>query len=351
MNKVLLISHNQFGYQLSSYYFSYYLRNKFNISYVSFDEGKEKIQIKGVQVYYLKKDNESLIKSYLKFIWFIISFIRTKKPDSILIKYFTFCFIIPVISFRKIILDIRTASVSSSPIKNSVMNFILRVETLFFNILIILSGSLKDRLALPRAIVVPLGAEPKGFSTKTFDSLNLVYIGTLNNRNIEKTVVGLYLFRKMYPCIDINYTIIGDGKDNFKSNIEKHITRFNLDKYVTLEGYVLHTRIAKYLTNSNVGVSFVPLTKYYDKQPPTKTFEYLFAGMPILATNTFENRMVVNDQNGILIKDNPQSFAIGLRELWINKENWNSMNIADTISKYTWENIVKLKLFPLFEDE
>ena len=102
-----------------------------------------------------------------------------------------------------------------------------------------------------------------------------------------------------------------------------------------------------YFEESNVGISFVPCTKYYDCQPPTKTFEYLLYGLPVIATNTTENNIIINSSNGLLIKDSSASFCEAI-ELLISKSYNNSLIQNDSI-KYSWEKIVEIYFLPLIE--
>ena len=82
------------------------------------------------------------------------------------------------------------------------------------------------------------------------------------------------------------------------------------------------------------------MTPYFDCQPPTKTFEYLLSGMPVIATATYENSLVVNDGNGVLINDTADSFCEGLEKLANNRVVYNSEKILTTCKQYTWENII-----------
>jgi len=88
------------------------------------------------------------------------------------------------------------------------------------------------------------------------------------------------------------------------------------------------------------------MNEIYDCQPPTKTFEYVFAGMPVIATATSENRRVINRTNGILIKDDPKSFYEALRELYFRREEFYSEKIRHSCLGYSWESIVKKNLIP-----
>jgi nucleoside-diphosphate-sugar epimerase len=67
-----------------------------------------------------------------------------------------------------------------------------------------------------------------------------------------------------------------------------------------------------YFDIHNIGVSYIPMLKCFDNQPPTKTFEYLLSGMPVIATATNANKDIINDVNGVLINDNSEEVYNGL---------------------------------------
>jgi glycosyltransferase involved in cell wall biosynthesis len=73
----------------------------------------------------------------------------------------------------------------------------------------------------------------------------------------------------------------------------------------------------------------------------------MMAGMPVIATETFENKKVITEWNGVLIHDDPQSFEDGLRKIISQKDNFNSNRIADSVREYSFEHIIDSKLKPL----
>jgi hypothetical protein len=94
-------------------------------------------------------------------------------------------------------------------------------------------------------------------------------------------------------------------------------------------------------------VVYVPVTTYYNYQPSTKLFEFILAGMPVLATKTEENKKIVNSDNGILIDESPKGFSTGLEQISERITYFNEELIRNSISGYCWEDITKTKLKPL----
>jgi glycosyltransferase involved in cell wall biosynthesis len=169
-------------------------------------------------------------------------------------------------------------------------------------------------------------------------------VGRFNNRDIDKTIAGTRLFINNNPGIDLSYTIVGDDGPGIMNNLKKTIEKFKLEPVVCLAGRIPHGKLDNLYSNANAGISFIPITGYFDKQPPSKTYEYLSAGIPVIATNTSENRRIINDSNGVLITDTPEDFEAALLQLWEKRDHWNSDTIKSTVSEYSWENIVSNNL-------
>jgi glycosyltransferase involved in cell wall biosynthesis len=90
----------------------------------------------------------------------------------------------------------------------------------------------------------------------------------------------------------------------------------------------------------------VPMTPYFEYQPVTKLFEYMLSGMPVIATNTYENRLIVNENNGVLINDTSEDFCNGLLTIYNKRNSFNSSEIRRSVESYTWGNIVNTNLKP-----
>jgi glycosyltransferase involved in cell wall biosynthesis len=93
-------------------------------------------------------------------------------------------------------------------------------------------------------------------------------------------------------------------------------------------------------------MSYIPITDFFDHQPPTKTFEYLMAGMPVVATGTVENRRLITEINGILTGDSEDDVFAGLRNLLVARHRFDSREIHRSIQQYSWEDIVLKDCLP-----
>jgi glycosyltransferase involved in cell wall biosynthesis len=114
-----------------------------------------------------------------------------------------------------------------------------------------------------------------------------------------------------------------------------------------LHGQVKYIELPKYYNASNIGIVYIPQKDYYEYQPSTKLYEYLLAGMPVIATNTFENRKEIsNIKYGVICQDNPNSFSNALKVIQENLFNFQSGQIIGDKKVNSWENIVNKNLEP-----
>lgn len=215
-----------------------------------------------------------------------------------------------------------------------------------YDVVSVISKGVMKRLnrTLDNTHILPLGADVISDTDKKIDSLRLIYVGTLSGRKIDKTIRAVSEFRRQYPTVPITYDIIGDGYHNEASQYKEMVRSLSLDDIVTLYGRIPNTELKPYFDKANIGVSFVPITSYFNVQPPTKTFEYTLSGLYTIATKTEENEAVINDKCGCLIKDTEEDFIKALIYIWQNRDAIDSKTVREEMVKYNWRNIVEKRL-------
>lgn len=349
MKKIIIVDQIQFGYYTDDYHYCKYLKDIYDIVFMCWEHKMPKIEMSGIRVIYVERKGNFLIRS-LRFLRCLLKEIN-RDSSIVIIKYFkvlsmTLRLLKPSQCF---VLDIRTASIKKKFIKRRLNDWLLIFETAFFKNVTIISKNLAEKLRIShKAHILPLGSEVISSNKKLFNVLNLIYVGTLENRNIEVTLYGFKKFYDEYKNkIKLSFIIIGDGPKNEKENLENIVDYLGLKGIVTTTGRIPHTKLYSYFFSSNIGISYIPMTDYYDVQPPTKTFEYLLSGMPVIATSTSENKKLINSKNGVLIGEKPLDFYFGLKNIFDNLYIYDSDVIRNGVLQYTWENIVSknLKLY------
>jgi glycosyltransferase involved in cell wall biosynthesis len=346
--RLLIINPRQFGYHLGTYYHCKWARADFRITHIGFDMGRPKLALAGVALRYVSRRGGLLIRN-MRFLGTCLAECR-RAPDLVFIKYFPGCSLLRLLHPRvKFVLDIRSGTTGSSVRKRRWLDRLLRWESVCFRHVTIISSSLAAKLRLPlaRVHILPLGADPVPTAPKEFFGLRLLYVGTLSGRRLDDTIRG---FHRFYAATgrptDVTYDILGDGYNGEVEQLRALVKELGLDHVVSLPGFVHHRELGPYFEKCNIGVSYVPRNEIYDCQPPTKTFEYLLAGLPVVATNTFENAAVITARNGLLIDDTPAAFYEALKKLRASRVTYCSDRIRQEALVYSWERIVRSNLVP-----
>lgn len=346
--KLLIITQTQFGYHTDSFKYCQYLNHIYTITYLCFDYQRSKASLPNVKVVYISRQFSLLVRNYI----FIRSAINEVKKgyDVTLIKYFNGCAFVSIFNSTKLlILNIRSGIISKNKIGRFLRGSLLKIEVLFFKKITIISTALCKKINLKdtKAHILPLGADLISTTKKEFNQFHLLYVGTFSQRKIMDTLRGFHKFYKEYNhIITTTYTIIGSGHQNEDKEMIHYVQSNGLAHIIKIIGYTPHNQLKTYFDTRNIGVSYIPITDFFDCQPPTKTYEYILSGMAVLATSTSENVKIINNENGKLIKDNPDAFYEGLCQMYSCKEAFRSEKIIETASENTWEKIVFKNLNP-----
>ncbi|MGB6120605.1 MAG: glycosyltransferase [Bacteroidota bacterium] len=347
MKKLLIVDQHQFGYLTDTYKYCFHLRDAWDITVLCWDYGSKEVSLDGVRVLYVSREGGKP-KRLARFVRAAMREVRSARYDIVFCVYFLGCSLLRAARKKQpIIMDIRTGSDRGGALRNRFDDEMLRLESRVFDMVTIVSESLRRKLRLPPAKchLLPLGGDAMDISPKEFDGLHLFYVGTLFRRNIHKTVEGLdRVYREVGGELDVSYDIVGDGLDEEKEELERAIGRSVCREAIHYHGPIPNAELRPFLERCNVGVAFVPLEDYYQCQPSTKVFEYLLSGMPVLATSTDENRAIITEENGVLFNDTAEGFADGVRSLLRILPGFESSRLKLTVRGYAWTSIVNENL-------
>ena len=338
--RLLIINQRQFGYHSDTYYYSKYLRERFDTSYLCWDYKYPRMVMDRVRIIYVSRRGNLAVRN-LRFIRQALKEVRNGYHIH-MIKYFRGCALLRLAYPRQsFLLDIRSGSVNPKTIKRIAYNNFMTIEARCFTQTSVISQSLARKLGLEKkAYILPIGSDILSGTQKRFDALNFLYVGTLHNRNIDMTLEGFARFYHEYKNrIRIHYTVVGSGYNQEVEILRQSARHLGLQDAVKILGEIPHDRIRPLFDSHNIGISFIPKTDYFDVQPPTKTFEYLLSGMPVLATDTLENKAVIHQENGVLIPDTPQGIYTGLVRIYQTRKMFDSRTIRDDALPHTWERI------------
>lgn len=342
--KLLIIDKHQFGYLTDAYKWCQYLRDDYDIEFITANVGDKIINLPGVKVHYVSFELPRLLRAFAFVLRALIGIYLFN--GKILVEYFQGCSILKrLCPWKKMIVDVRTLSVNPDPKHRMAYNTRLIRDCNYFDVVSVISQGVARQIGRKNVRILPLGSDIISNHPKTYTGkIELLYVGTLRWRNIEHTIEGFKIFTNKYPTIKISYRIIGDGIPGQLDALKQLAVNLGVADKITFHGFISLTELKPFFDLSNVGVSFIPITGYYDHQPPTKTFEYILSGLYCIATATSANKELIDMENGCLIQDTAQGFADGIEQFINRCQNIDENRLRNTLSHLTWTNIVKKQL-------
>jgi len=342
----------QFGYHTDTLMYCKYLnKSVFDIHYIGFDLGYDRYFIPEIAVHYVPCHKNKIIRSFV-YLYYLYKINRQINFDLVFHVHTKFSLIIrSIFLFRNYIFDIRTGDLDDKRWKKNLKNHTITILSKLTKNISVISEGLGEELNLDQKNrhIIPLGGEYVPVIQKDFSTIHLLYVGTLSKRNIHETVDGLALFLKTNKTIKIEYEIVGSGYKKDEITLKESIDKNSLNDIVHLHGYIKYSELSPFFIKCNVGVVYIPQVDYYQNQPSTKLYEYLLTGIPVIATNTNENRLELNITCGVICEDNPIGFSEALEKIYQNRMNYDSSQIQKQKRKSTWEIIVKENVEPYFK--
>ncbi len=345
--KLLFVTRDQFGYHIDSYEYAKNLKSLYDITFFCWDYGLPRVEIEGINTMYISRKGNMIYRN-LNFRFRLLKTLRNKYEHIFILYFFGVSLVHFIAPQQSLICDVRTGDVDAYRIRRMFFNAIMSLELSTFRNKTIISDCLAKRLHLRNYRVLPLGGNLIPVDKKDYTNFKLLYVGILNGRRIDETVRGFgEFYNENKDHLNCRYDIVGAGRPAEIEKIKTAIADYNLQNIVKLHGYIQHEQLTSFFQQSNIGISYIPMTDFFDCQPPTKTYEYLLGGLAVLATKTMENMRIVNDDNGILIQDNAESVTTGLTMLYKNRAKYNAITIQKSMEPFDWKNIAvsNLNLF------
>lgn len=350
MKNLLIINKFQFGYHVDVYKWCQYLKDEYIIEVICFNEGKPIVQMDGVSVHYISSKGLRCTRGIRYILYTSLRILLFR--DRIIICGFPGCHVYKLFfPWKKMHLDIRTLTISPDSYEKNKLDKQLKRAVALFSSVTAISKGVADELSNNKHIsILPLGADIESKTPKQYDMLKLLYIGTFRFRHIDYTIKA---FKKAMNWLGtdakVHYDIIGDGIPGELDTLQKLVNDLGLSSHVKLHGYIQHDKLKVFLDICNVGLSYVPIIPNYDKQPPTKTFEYALSGLFVIATGTSSNKELITEDNGLIINDGVDDIAKAIIDTYNNKEKISEQKIRESLKKYQWSTIVNSTLKPLLD--
>lgn len=366
-NRILFVYINPFkSYPIIFEYCIGLQKLGYEVHYIGLAESNEQfISEEGVKVFHFNKNE---IHSKWQFALMVQRTIADIQPDLVHIFHFRWCFLIPLVSLfsPKFLLDVRTVHVANAagkytataPLKNGITWF----ESQFFRHAIALSPAIR-KILLPsykKIPVVPLGANLQKFNPHgkaairattrsklgfTDREIVFIYAGTLNPaRKIDVSIQAFALVSKKNEAVRL--IIAGDDKDNSATlgRLKDLSNELGLSEKILFTGFLAYDVLIEYSLAADIGLCYIPQTPFYDHQPPTKLFEYMAAGLVVIATGTSANREIVADGvNGYICNDGKKELADCMQKAALEFRSRSielTRKAYESIKNYSWDYIV-----------
>lgn len=345
--RLIIVSPRQYGYQTDYLKYAEYLVPYYNVVFLCLDQGEKRFENGNISLKYTCAQNKKI--AYLLFFLKTYFYIMTHKGIVMSTNFKGCRYLKELIPWRKMAINIRTVSIDKDDEKSAKQNIQILEDAKYFDRIIMISegGARQLRLPLEKTSIVSLGADVISHTNKMFDSLRMLYVGTLNNRDIIKTVIGFHQYLEKSGDTNAIYDIVGNGEEF--SQIKEYVETEKLEKRIILHGQKKYDELKPFFDKCNVGVAFVPITPMYDYQPPTKTFEYLNSGLFCIATDTTANRNVITATNGCLIQDTANDFCSAIQLFMHKRQFVSSSQIRKTGRPYLWKTIIEQQLLPALQ--
>lgn len=204
-----------------------------------------------------------------------------------------------------------------------------------------------------KIVVNPNGVDPEKFSPsihgnrirkkfKLDDNFVVGFIGTFTRwHGVETLFEAAVKVHQKNP--DIKFLLIGDG--NLKPDLELKTYQLNLQGTIYFTGIIPHSEAPEYLAACDVLVSphlgFESGERFFGS--PTKLFEYMAMGKPIIASDLEQiGKIIIDEFNGLKFKPgNSEELTSKILRLYNETELRIKLgkNALETVLKnYTWKH-------------
>lgn len=156
---------------------------------------------------------------------------------------------------------------------------------------------------------------------------------------------GLELLIRTFKDTPDSFKLILIGYGGLEPDLRKLISQEKLDEKIKLVGFVAHDVLGNYTKAADVGLNLLePFNLSKAMASPNKLFEYIHAGIPVICSDTPENRKVISNFDvGVLTTNTEKSLLNSMLYFKSLKEiNDKKINLKAAANHYTWESQVKV---------
>lgn len=166
------------------------------------------------------------------------------------------------------------------------------------------------------------------------DSFILIYQGELN----EGRGLKLLINSLCQSAENVKLVIVGNGV--LKEDLRKQVGTVNLSDRVKFIDMVPLHLLPEYTRGADIGVNLLESINLSKKMAsPNKLFEYIHAGIPVICSNTTENKRVLDVYKvGYLVDNSVECITETINVVSKSSGEEFASDLEKAKSKYCWEN-------------
>jgi glycosyltransferase involved in cell wall biosynthesis len=172
---------------------------------------------------------------------------------------------------------------------------------------------------------------------------SLIYLGCISKpRGVFELIKAVKLL-KDYGYSNVLLKLIGPVyPESLLLEVNELLSRYNISNNITIFGKIPHEKVYEILSESRVGLAILHPDPNYIESFPTKLFEYMATGLPVVVSNFPLWKEIINAHKcGICVDPlNPEEIAKAIRYLIEHPKLAKKMGENGrkaVLEKYNWE--------------
>lgn len=164
-------------------------------------------------------------------------------------------------------------------------------------------------------------------------SIILIYQGVLNFGR------GLELMIDSFKFLDDKFRLVILGNGILKDILKKKVQQLKLESNIGFHDAVPLAELPKYTSSANIGLNLLEDFNLSKKlASPNKLFEYIHAGIPVVASRTIENERVFEHYKiGELCENTPIDIADKIKAVYQTLDSFK-YSLLSAKQNFSWEH-------------
>lgn len=195
---------------------------------------------------------------------------------------------------------------------------------------------------IPMGVADTFGAVPWIPSTEVArtNPLRVVYTGSVHvDRGRDVMIDAVAIARS--AGVEVSLTIIGADTQQM-NHCRTRATAQGVGAFVNVLPRVAGGQIPNFLADADFGICLWADKSYWRFNPPTKLFEYLVAGLPVMASNIRTHTAYLSDgEDGYVFDYDAAALAATFGRAWNERTRWPRLRDAASRrgQQYRWSEI------------